>query len=57
MSEPRIIKYESDKYIEKGDYMGAVFESLKESGILKTIKTNSLQKKLEEYGYNFKEIK
>lgn len=34
MSEPRIIKYNSDKYIEEGDYYGAVWESLKESGIL-----------------------
>ena len=33
-SEPRIIKYESDKFIEKGDYYGAVWESLKESGVL-----------------------
>jgi hypothetical protein len=33
-SEPRIIKYESDKFILKGDYYGAVWESLKESGVL-----------------------
>lgn len=41
MGEPRIIKYNSDKYIEKGDYYEAVWESLKESGVLTTIKINS----------------
>ena len=33
-NEPRIIKYESDKFIEKGDYYGAIWETLKESGVL-----------------------
>lgn len=31
---PRIIKYKSDEYIAKGDYMQAVWEGLKESGVL-----------------------
>ena len=31
---PRIIKYKSDEYIVKGDYTQAVWESLKESGVL-----------------------
>ena len=41
MSNPRVIKYESDKYIEKGEYMKAVWECLKESGILYEIKKRS----------------
>lgn len=44
MSEPRIIKYNSDKYIEKGDYYRAVWESLKESGVLNTIKGKRIKR-------------
>lgn len=33
-SNPRIIKYKSDECITKGDYMQAVWEGLKESGVL-----------------------
>ena len=30
---PRIIKYKSDECVAKGDYMQAVWECLKESGV------------------------
>lgn len=33
-SNPRIIKYKSDECIIKGDYIQAVWEGLKESGVL-----------------------
>lgn len=32
--EVRIIKYDSDNYIAKGNYSRAIFETLKESGAI-----------------------
>lgn len=34
MPDPRTIEYKSDKLVAEGKYMQAVFESLKESGML-----------------------
>lgn len=37
----RIIKYDSDSYIAKGNYSIAVFEMLKESGVINSKKNKT----------------
>lgn len=47
---PRIIEYKSDKLVAEGKYMQAVFESLKESGML-SIQRNRKESKYAKSGF------